>query len=297
VTGLSEVGVVIVTHNSRRDVEGALLSLPLDELAQVVVVDNGSNDGTADHVEQLHLPSVRVLRQANVGFGGGCNTGAAAVGARYVLFLNPDARITPGSLRALVDYLAQTPRCALVAPRMRSDGVPLHSAGDTAALASELRFVVPHRLSLLLPERRYPPSYDVTGPVGVVEGACMLVVADRLREVGGFDERYFLFFEEHDLARRLRSAGYEVHLRADASAEHAVGASRAARPLAGRTDYVISAVRYLRDHESRRAAAFYSVVAWTWWVCAPPLGKLERADARLLQSALVRAWRPAKGVA
>ena len=281
------IGVVVVTYNSAAHVTEALRAL--DRSVEVVVVDNGSADDTVAVVERL---GVRVVRETNRGFGAGCNAGAAALPhATRLLFLNPDAVLRPGDLRTLVAYLDAHPRCALVAPRMTSHGEPAHAAGALATARSELRYLLPHRIGSLLPDRRLPPSYATSGPVGVGEGACMLADAAAFREVGGFDESYFLFFEEHDLAQRLRRNGREVHLCAEAVAEHAVGGSRDPLPMAGRAHYYASAVRYLRRWRGTVPASFLTAVALAWWAVAPLLGRMSRADARALRKGLLSGWR------
>ncbi|MCU1589883.1 MAG: putative glycosyltransferase [Frankiales bacterium] len=291
-TILARVGVVIVTHNSSGTVVQTVQHLPVGDLAGVVVVDNASTDGTADAVEQLALPGVRVHRQANVGFGGGCNTGARLLtNAAALLFLNPDATIEAAPLAALAAYLDEVPSCAAVGPRLYSSGTPISSAGRLARTRDELRFVLPRRVALRIPDRRLAPDYDQTGPVGVIEGACMLFDAKAFHAAGGFDDRYFLFFEEHDLARRLARRGGEVHLLATARADHVVGVSRGALRLAGSAHYFASCVRYLRQYRGTARAAVFTAVALSWWSLSPRLGKMPADDAQLLRRSLVTAWR------
>ena len=224
---LAQVGVVVVTYASAATIDDCLGSLPLDRLGDVVVVDNASPDDTPARV-RAH--GVRVVEQDNLGFGAGNNRGVAAThpSLPLVLFLNPDAVLATADLERLVAYLAAHPECAVVGPRVLSRGAPSWSAGRTASLATELRPLLPDPLSRLGPRRRLPPSYAVSGPVGYVEGGCFLVRRDDLAAVGGFDEGYFLYFEEVDLSLRAARAGWESWYVPAASIVHEAGASTGA---------------------------------------------------------------------
>ena len=289
---LSDVGVVVVTYASATTVLDTLRALPLDRLGGVVVVDNDSPDATVEVVTGARLPGVRLVRQPNAGFGAGCNRGVAELpDVASVLFLNPDAVLSTADLETLVTYLDDRPRCAVVGPRVRSGGEPSYSAGRLATLATELRPLLPHPLSAVGPHRRLPPDYDRSGPVGYVEGACFLVRRDALVAVGGFDERYFLYFEEMDLGRRLARAGWEVHLCADAVVDHAIGVSRAELPFAGRPHLVRSCVRYLADWEGRRAARAWVTAARASWALRERLGRLPAEERRAGEAAALEALR------
>jgi len=285
--GLAGVGVVVVAYASAATLPACLRALPVGRLHGVVVVDNASPDDTAAAV--AGCGGVRVVRLArNVGFGAGAMAGAAALpDARLLCLLNPDARIDAANLEALVRYLDRRDGTGLVAPRLFApDGTPLTSSGERATLASELRYALPRRLARFTPDRRHPPGRAASGPVGYVEGACLLVRADAFRAVGGFDPGFFLFFEELDLAERLRAAGHGVELCAGARAVHSEGASRAALPGAGRVHYVASTVRYLRRHRGRPAALAYRRIAGGWWYLAGLTGRLDRAETRAWRAAL-----------
>lgn len=282
---LQRVGVVIVAYASASTLTTCLRALPVDDLHGVVVVDNASPDDSATIAATV--PGVQVVRLPdNRGFGGGCNAGVAALGdAELVLFLNPDAVIEQDQLRLLIDHLDQHERCAVAAPRLYRQGQPLSSAGGDAGLATELRTVVPTQLARLFPERRLPPSYAVTGPVGYVEGACFLVRRQALEQVGGFDEAFFLFFEELDLARRLRRQGRTVDLVAAAGAEHLRAVSRKTLADGGRSHLLASTVIYLQRRGAWRARAFLAIAPVCWSLRAR-LGGLDARRAAAMTQAL-----------
>jgi N-acetylglucosaminyl-diphospho-decaprenol L-rhamnosyltransferase len=278
---LAEVGVVVVTHQSAGTVEATLAALPLAGLAGTVVVDNGSTDGGPEQVAALGLPGLRVVRQPNLGFGAGCQRGVDELprSAELVLFLNPDAVLEAASLSRLVAWLHDHPACAVVGPRVLSAGTPSFSAGRLATLRSELRPLLPDPLSRLGRPRRLPPDHATSGVVGYVEGGCFLVRRAALEQVGGFDPGYFLYFEELELAQRLRRHGWEVHLCAEASVEHAIGTSREGLPFTGRPHLVASCVRYLWRWQGPAAARTWVLAARASWALRVRLGRLDAEEA------------------
>lgn len=284
---LADLAVVIVTYHSSEHIGGALRSLPTARLATTVVVDNASTDDTVVVAEAVGDPAVTVVRnEHNVGFGAGNNVGLrAAPPTRWIAFVNPDAVVTAETLAALVTYLDAHPSAALVAPRLTKSGAPISSAGRLPTVAGLLRSQLPNPVRLLFPERRHPPTYDRSGPVGQVEGACMVADRAALEAIGGFDERYFLFFEESDLAKRLAAAGRTVDLVATVFAEHAVGASRRRESLGSLPHYVTSAVRYLDRWHGRRSVVVFRAGARLAWRLRR-IGDLSADDRRRLVDAL-----------
>jgi len=279
---LARVGVVVVAYASAGTLPATLGTLPKERLAGVVVVDNASPDNSAE-VARQH--GATVVCQPNLGFGAGNNRGVRELDAELVLFLNPDAVLQDADLERLVAHLDAHPRCAVVGPRVASGGEPTYASGDLPTLATELRPLLPHPLSRLGPRRRHAPGHERTGPVGYVEGACFLVRRAALEEVGGFDEGYFLYWEEAELAQRLRRRGLQVHLCAEAVVEHAMGASTAGIAHGGSTHAVRSQIRYLRRWHGDRAARTWALAARASWALRARTGRLDRDRAQALRAA------------
>lgn len=254
------ISIVIVNFNS-----GAALASTLDTFAaaftgldwEAAVVDNASSDGSERAA--LNRTGVMLVRgSANVGFAAGVNTGISAVSAPFVLVLNPDCRLTPGSVRALLDELERHPRCAVIGPRIvNPDGTLQESARGDPDMLTGL-FGRTTLLSRLFPTwsvvRRNLASEAASDAeassrrVDWVSGACMLARREALARVQGLDERYFLYWEDADLCRRLRHAGWETRYMPGATAVHEVGqSSRNARALANR-EFHRSAYRYFATH-------------------------------------------------
>jgi hypothetical protein len=254
------ISVVIVNYNSGTALTSTLASLPAGLAGlewDAVVVDNAS----ADHSERAAQGDERtrlVRHPSNVGFAAGVNLGTAATLAPFVLVLNPDCRLEPGTGRVLLDELQRHPSCAVMGPAILNPSGTLQESarGDPDMLTGA--FGRTSFLSRVLPDsrlaRRNLRSNALAGsasssqPVDWVSGACMLVRRDALASVGGFDEGYFLYWEDADLCRRLRTAGWETRYMPGATAVHDVGqSSRNARGLANR-EFHRSAYRYFATH-------------------------------------------------
>lgn len=191
----------------------------------VVVIDNASSDHSVE-VARANRNTTVVANTRNVGFGLACNQGIAiarAIGSEHVLFLNPDARLAPDALAALRNALETSPRHAIAGPDLRfPDGRPQPSRRRFPNLATLLVESTPLQWRgggidgspgwpLIEPViRRYQCAdlADVSGTVDWISGACLLTRVTALAAVGGFDPAFFLYFEETDLAHRLRKSGW-----------------------------------------------------------------------------------------
>jgi len=228
---------------------------------ELVLVDNGSSDGTADAVRAA-LPSVRIVAlPRNRGFAGGANAGCAAAGGDLLLLLNSDARVDASALIACWRHLDAHPRTGVVGPQLlHEDGRLQNSAHAFPAWIDEL--VPGFVIDLVAPRRRPAKRWVGTAPIAVdaVQGAALLVRRTVLDAVGGFDEGYFFYLEETDLCWRARRAGFGVDLVPAARVVHASGASsKRVAAIASRIEYHRSLYRFLRAHRgvgtSRLAAA------------------------------------------
>jgi len=258
---MPEVSVVVVNFNAGAALEATLGSLEggLSGLDwDAVVVDNASSDGSERHAEMAG-PRVRLLRQPrNGGFAAGVNAGLAATTAPDVLILNPDCSVDTGAVRMLREQLHRWPRCAIVGPRILDpDGQLQESARGDPNLLTGI-FGRTGLLSRLLPGtrivRKNLSSQDAidSGASSIVvewvSGACMLARRTALVVVQGFDERYFLYWEDADLCRRLRTAGWETRYVPPAVVRHQVGQSSRSAPGLANREFHRSAYRYYVTH-------------------------------------------------
>jgi N-acetylglucosaminyl-diphospho-decaprenol L-rhamnosyltransferase len=281
---------VVVTHGSAVTIADTIASLAALPLEQVVVVDNDSPDATVTVVREVLPANGALVEGPNVGFGAGNNRGVAALTlpCEAVLFLNPDATLAANDFSALLAYLDAHPAAGMVGGAIWRAGVPLRSGGREATVLTEWRRELPSAVGRWLPQRPLEPGDMHTGEVTYVEGACMLVRRSAFDEVGGFDEGFFLFFEEIDIARRMRAQGWQVHVVDDARVEHVVAASRSGTRFSGEPYFAASTYRYLRLHRSRRAAATWFAGMKVLWALRSAVGRMD-ADDRRARTATVRA--------
>jgi N-acetylglucosaminyl-diphospho-decaprenol L-rhamnosyltransferase len=255
------VDVVVVSYNSREDLRDCVEPLAREEDVLVVVVDNASADGSLEVVADL--PVVTVALPENRGFAHGCNAGWRRSDSPYVLLLNPDARMSPDSLRRLVRVLEENECAGAVAPRiLNADGSLDFSQRRFPRLVSTYaQALFLHRL---FPKAewtdevvRNPAAYSGPASPDWVSGACILARRTALDELGGLDDGFFMYGEDIDLCRRLRKAGYDVLFEPSATVVHEGGGS-APRP-ALLPVLAASRIRYAHKHANPAVAVLERV--------------------------------------
>jgi N-acetylglucosaminyl-diphospho-decaprenol L-rhamnosyltransferase len=230
-----ELQFVVVAYRSSGEIAGCLDSIAADAPpgSAVVVVDNASPDDSAG-VARSHALRPRIVSSSdNIGFGGGCNLGAAGSKADALFFLNPDARLKPGATAIVTAALEKDATLAIAAPRV------IDPTGESRAASAgaepSLRSTVGHFLGLgrIAGLRRFfRPVYLADGRAATrpdwVSGAAMLVRRSAYDQVGGFDGRIFMYMEDVDLCRRLRENGWAIGYEPAAVVEHVMGHSQSA---------------------------------------------------------------------
>jgi GT2 family glycosyltransferase len=197
--------IIIVNHNGKGYLDACLDSLQEGgELGyEVIVVDNASGDGSAEHVAACH-PQVRLIRsETNLGFGAGNNLGARWARGDYLAFLNPDTEAEPGWLEALIVALEKDTEAGLATAlvllmdepdRVNTCGNDMHVTGLTLCRGMGV-------------DR---DAFSKTAEVGAVSGAAFAIRRELFETLGGFDESFFLYVEDSDLSLRARLAGHRL---------------------------------------------------------------------------------------
>lgn len=228
---MSRIAVAVISYNTRELLRDCVASAVADGAAEIVVVDNGSTDGSVAMVRG-EFPGVTVVDDAgNIGYGAASNLAVARCRAEYVLLLNADTVVHAGALDAMARYLDATPAAAIVGPHLlNADGSTQGSCFpfpgtlgwlvENDPVAPIARLIPPVRRRLL---RFAPPM--VASAVPWVLGAALGIRRDAFETVGGFDRAFFMYFEEVDLCRRLTEAGWEIHYVPDAQVTHVGQAS------------------------------------------------------------------------
>ncbi|AYF98927.1 glycosyltransferase family 2 protein [Protaetiibacter intestinalis] len=229
------VTIVIVNFNTAEATAACVDSVLAEGMdAEVVVVDNGSRDGSVELLRS-RFPDVEVVDTGeNLGFAAGVNRGAAAGSGERILLLNPDTIVHAGSLDALLGFADAHPAYRVYGGRtLRPDGeLDPSSCWGEPTLWSLVCFATGlttlfHRSALFDPESLGRWQRDTVREVPVVTGCLLLISRDDWELLGGMDERFFLYGEDADFSRRARMAGMRPVIVPDAVIVHEVGGSTA----------------------------------------------------------------------
>jgi GT2 family glycosyltransferase/nucleoside-diphosphate-sugar epimerase len=235
--------VIIVNYNAGRHLSDCVASVLAEEPLAVIVIDNGSTDGSLECVEQTFQDErLSIIRNGkNLGFAAACNIGIRHSSfANHLLFFNPDATLPSGTLKRLTEALESSADIGMVGAFLcNPDGT--EQAGGRRVIPTPRRAFVRafglSRLAELFPGlfsdfllHREPLPWKPS-PVEAISGACMLVKRAALEQVGFWDEGYFLHCEDLDLCMRFRQRGYQVVFVPDAKVFHHRGACSRSRPI------------------------------------------------------------------
>lgn len=246
------VGVLLITYQSAEDlptflesIETAVQPLELD----IVCVDNTSTDDGPELVEKF---GGRVTRnRRNVGLSAAINQAAAQTDAEWLLVANPDTKLAPGSISALVETACSDERIGMIGPRIaRLDGT-LYPSGR--AFPSLLVGIAHALLGGVWPgnlatRRYFGRQVTEVSDVDWISGCCMLFRREAFDAVDGFDERYFLYFEETKMALDMHRNGWRVVLDPSVEIRHREGGSMRSAPLRKVRTHHRSALRFYCDY-------------------------------------------------
>lgn len=267
---MKRVDVVVLNWNGWQDTVACLASLQRQDYSNfnLLVVDNGSTDGSVFQINKA-MPSVELLQTGiNLGFGGGCNVGirhALAHGADYVWLINSDATVDPGALSALVRVAEKNPALASVGSVLyEADSehqIQLWGGGSVNRWLGRSR----HQIS--------PAALDF------ISGASILLCRAALEEVGLFDETiFFMYWEDTDLGFRLRRAGWQLAVAEDSRVWHKQSASLGKRSSLLDEYFTRSGVRFLRRYAPIPFISI-SLMLSTMLIKRMLMGRISRARA------------------
>ncbi len=277
-----DVSIVVVSFNTRDVLRECLLSVYREVgslRVQVIVVDNASTDESPAMVER-EFPKVELIRsEINLGFGPANNLGFQSARGRYLVLLNSDAFLCQGSLQRSVSHMDATPRAGLAGGRLIGrDGSWQPSARMFPTVFSDL--IVRSGLAARFPRSRFFGHADRTWASNVeaaevdwVPGAYSIIRSDILTKTGLFDPRFFLYYEEVDLCKRIKQSGYSIWYWPDISVTHIGGeSSRKAHSLEmlrSEGQLVLWQMRsmflyYRKHHGSMARTALWVGTSWYW---------------------------------
>jgi GT2 family glycosyltransferase len=259
----STVSTLVVCWNNRDFLSRCLESVPAG--SELIVVDNGSTDGSGDLVVE-RFPSARLVRlDQNVGFAAGVNRAAAEATGTYLLLLNPDAEATPRAIERLSSFLDEQADCGAVAGRLLS----MTEEPQRDFHAGRLPTMPSLAVELLLVKRLWPRNpitrraeaadldQTVTGRIERTASCCLMMRRTAFDQVNGFDEQFTpAWFEDADLCKRLIEAGWSIYFVPSAVFRHMGGVSVRTLGRARRKRiFYRNMERYVRKHHGRIGAA------------------------------------------
>jgi len=234
---IATLTIVIVSFNVRDDLDRCLRSIPAavgDLSTTIVIVDNGSRDGTGAMLRERWPQAVLIELGSNLGFAAANNVGIRATRGELVLLLNPDTVAPPGSLARLVRVLREHPEAAAAGPRLvDAAGQPELSFGWPMSPLGELRQKLLEGLArrgVAPVQRALARSLRTAGPRDWISGACLLLRRADLEAAGLLDERFFMYTEDVDLGVSLRRRGRSLRFEPAVEVQHLRGRSGGANP-------------------------------------------------------------------
>lgn len=284
--------VVLVCWNNKAYLEPCLASLygaGLRHPFEVVVVDNGSTDGSQEMLRE-RFPSARLIQNdSNVGLGRASNQGIEATTAPCVLLLNNDTLVNRESLEALIDFMIATPNAGAVGGKLlNEDGSVQAEYSNFSTLREE--FLIATRIGELL-WPGYPSHHpsDEVRAVGWLSSACLLVRRAALSQVGLLDDSYFIYGDEADLQYRLVAAGWKVYYVPRATTLHFGGRSMdrwRRRKMVYRGKMLFYRKNYgaVREYLLRGLFGALTVAKVGAWSVAWPIPSMQDRAARELRS-------------
>jgi N-acetylglucosaminyl-diphospho-decaprenol L-rhamnosyltransferase len=223
------VSVIIVSYNVNNLLSDCLESLGKGTFKnlELIVIDNNSDDPPANLEKQYKEAKFTFLKE-NVGFSKANNLGAKKANGDFYLFLNPDTRVFPDSIFKLVDFALQEKNLGAVAPQLLNpDGTIQPSCFYLPTLGRAINeFYLKKKGSFL----KYAPKSHSAVEIECAVGACLLIPKDVFKKMNGWDERYFMFFEDFEIARKIKSLGLQFWYLPQAKIFHIHGGSTSQIP-------------------------------------------------------------------
>ncbi len=283
-----KLSIIIVSWNVKAELLECLRSIYANrpsETFEIILVDNASKDGTVEAARQQYPDITLLANQQNKGFAAANNQGIKTAKGQYILLLNPDTIIHPGSLDKLLEFMDANPRAGACGPKLlNSDNTVQRSVRKYPTFRAMLyRHSVFKLLGLFKNHYRQwrmkDFAYEKQTNIEQLMGAALMVRAETIDQVGLLDEDFFIYYEEVDWCRRINQAGWQVVFVPQAVITHLGGASSVQIPAANRFIMLSSMLKFFRKHKGRLKTNAFCLLF------KPAVVLLDTAD--FLKSALV----------
>ena len=259
-----ELSVIIVNWNTRDLLRACLESVrkhTVDLEYEIIVVDNGSTDGSTDMVREQFLDIILIENSDNRGFAVANNQGIRIAKGNAIILLNSDTELLENSLLKLYQFLFSDTKIGGVGGRLiYPGGSPQWSYGWAPSLGRMLWITVSGLLHIpwgRKPSAVTPQESEPAHPVEYIVGADLMLKRAALDQIGLLDETFFAYFEETDLCIRMGQAGYELWYTPITSIIHRIGSSFGAAAIPRLTTYYTSLFQYLQKHRGG-----YRIIKW-----------------------------------
>ena len=245
---------IIVNYNSRGTLKNCIESLrseKIDNLNKIIVVDNNSSDNSYKFLEDCDTVNLVKLNK-NFGFAKGCNIGASHADSDYFFFLNPDTIINNSNLDSIFNFLVKNPNVGIAGPQIfdKKDNFVMTSRhfpcmSNVIIHQSGLR-LLSKNLSWLIDQNINTPSSEVS----TIIGAAFMVRRKLFKSLNGFDEDYFVYFEEVDFCLRAKKAGYKTMFLSSSNVKHIGNITSKSVPIDVLSYSLMSRLIYFKKHKS-----------------------------------------------
>jgi GT2 family glycosyltransferase len=220
------VSIVIVSYNSEdfigKCITSVLKHLPID--GEVIVLDNASTDETVKVLEKFGSKIKLIKSKENLGFGRGNNRAVKEASGDYLFLLNPDTELKSNSFNELINFYETTENVGIMAPKLvLENGEIQESVKKSPSLIGAFKEYI---IGVKNAYQQYAPTSKEPIEVDMIYGAAWLIKKDLFNELYGFDERFFMYYEDADFCKRLRRKGFKIYYYPGVSIKHLVGGTK-----------------------------------------------------------------------
>lgn len=255
---------IIVNYNTPKLTQDCVESITRQREApayEIIVVDNASPDKSGNMLRTTLKKTATVIQaQRNLGFGAANNLGAQSARGRYLFLVNSDTILPPNCLWEMVELADKNPQYGLLSPRVVLPGRQRETQSGSFGRRATIGRLIGRRNDL---PARYLNNFDEIAPCDWVTGAAMLIAVDAFWSVGGFDSRYFMYWEDQDLCTSLKKAGWQIGVVPDTYITHLGGRSVKLKKDRYKL-YDQSQRTYILKHQGLTALILFLLIAWPW---------------------------------
>jgi len=262
---MKDISVIIVNWNTKELLRSCVSSVQADVegIAEIIVVDNGSSDGSQDMIHVEYPEVVLIENKKNLGFAKANNVGIKKMTRRYACLVNSDVIVLPGCMNVLAEYMNANSGVGVVGPRVLWPNMTIQDScrkyptlWNNLCESIRLNKIFPHS-NLFSSEHMMYFKHDRLIEVDGLVGCCMMIRKIALDEVGLFDESFFIYSEETDLCKRMSESGWKIIFNPKAQIIHYGRGSSSKEPLTFALEQQKSKMKYWKKHNSKLSVIIY----------------------------------------